>query len=137
MDVFGLINDHINMIEDALKNPKNIKHELIEKKIILGDYQFVFINLSTKLEMLLKNKYKLEGKLSDMLSDARRNGIINKEIISDLHDFRENRNAFVHPDDRKASFTPDDLRRWAKEIFDLEEDTDESASNSWLWRFDN
>ena len=122
MSVFGLINDHINMVEDALKNPKNIKRELIEKKIVSGDYQFVFVNLAAKLEMLLKNKYNLDGKLSDMLSEARRSGIIDKKIISDLHDFRENRNAFVHPEDRTANFTPDDLRRWSDEIFDLEED---------------
>ena len=48
--------------------------------------------------------------------------IIDKKVISDLHDFRENRNAFVHPEDRTANFTPDDLRRWSDEIFDLEED---------------
>ncbi len=122
MGVFGLINDHINMVEDALKNPKNIKRELIEKKIVSGDYQFVFVNLAAKLEMILKNKCHLEGKLSGMLSEARRSGIIDKKIISDLHDFRENRNAFVHPEDRTANFTPDDLRRWSDEIFDLEED---------------
>ena len=51
MSVFGLINDHINMVEDALKNPKNIKRELIEKKIVSGDYQFVLLILH-KLEML-------------------------------------------------------------------------------------
>ena len=70
----------------------------------------------------LKNKYQLDGTLSDMLSEARRSGVIDKNIVSDLHDFRENRNAFIHPEDRTANFTVDDLRRWAKEIFDLEED---------------
>ena len=57
-----------------------------------------------------------------MLSEARRSGIIDKKVISDLHDFRENRNAFVHPEDRTSNFTPDNLRRWSDEIFDLEED---------------
>jgi hypothetical protein len=120
MKLFSTINDDINMVESALKNPNNLKPELIEKKISSGEYQFVFVNLSAKLETILKNKYKLEGKLSDMLNDARSNGIIDKKIVSDLHDFRDNRNANVHPEDRTSNYDANDLRRWAKEIFDLE-----------------
>lgn len=120
MNLFSTINDDINLVEAALKNPNNLKPELIEKKIASGEYQFVFVNLSAKLETILKNKYKLDGKLSDMLNDARSNGIIDKKIISDLHDFRDNRNAYVHPEDRSSNYNADDLRRWAKEIFDLE-----------------
>lgn len=120
MNLFSTINDDINLVEAALKNPNNLKPELIEKKIASGEYQFIFVNLSAKLETVLKNKYKLDGKLSDMLNDARSNGIIDKKIISDLHDFRDNRNAYVHPEDRTSYYNADDLRRWAKEIFDLE-----------------
>ena len=120
MNLFSTINDDINLVEAALKNPNNLKPELIEKKIASGEYQFLFVNLSAKLETILKNKYKLDGKLSDMLNDARSNGIIDKKIISDLHDFRDNRNAYVHPEDRTSNYNADDLRRWAKEIFDLE-----------------
>lgn len=120
MNLFSTINDDINLVEAALKNPNNLKPELIEKKIASGEYQFVFVNLSAKLETILKNKYKLDGKLSDMLNDARSNGIIDKKIISDLHDFRDNRNAYVHPEDRTSNYNADDFRRWAKEIFDLE-----------------
>lgn len=122
MSVFGLINDDINMTEAALKNSNNIKPELIEKKIVSGEYQFVFVNISAKLETILKTKYQLEGTLSDMLSQARKEGKIDRNIVSDLHDFRENRNAFVHAEDRTASFNADDLRRWAKEVFELEVD---------------
>lgn len=120
MKVFTAISDDINILEAALKNPNNIKPELIEKKIASGDYQFVFVNLSAKLEIILKNKYGLEGKLSDMLSEARRNGSVDRNIISDLHDFRENRNAYIHPEDRVSNFEANDLRRWNKEIFELE-----------------
>ena len=120
MKLFSTINDDIDMVESALKNPNNLKLDLIEKKISSGEYQFVFVNLSAKLETILRNKYKLEGKLSDMLNDARSNGIIDKKIVSDLHDFRDNRNANVHPEDRTANYDANDLRRWAKEIFDLE-----------------
>lgn len=120
MNLFSTINDDINLVEAALKNPNNLKPELIEKKIASGEYQFVFVNLSAKLETILKNKYKLDGKLSDMLNDARSNGIIDKKIISDLHDFRDNRNAYIHPEDRTSNYNADDLRRWSKEIFDLE-----------------
>lgn len=120
MNLFSTINDDINLVEAALKNPNNLKPELIEKKIASGEYQFVFVNLSAKLETILKNKYKLDGKLSDMLNDARSNGIIDKKIISDLHYFRDNRNAYVHPEDRTSNYNADDLRRWSNEIFDLE-----------------
>lgn len=120
MKLFSKINDDINLVEEALKNPNNLQPELIEKKISSGEYQFVFVNLSAKLETILRNKYKLEGKLSDMLNEARSSGIIDKNIISDLHDFRSNRNANIHPEDRVATYDADDLRRWAKEIFDLE-----------------
>lgn len=57
-----------------------------------------------------------------MLFEARKNGSIDKAIATDLHDFRENRNAFIHPEDRTSSFKSDDLRRWCKEIFELEDD---------------
>lgn len=120
MRIFGLINDDINMTEAALKKPNEINIELIEKKIVSGEYQFVFVNLSAKLETILKTKYQLKGSLSDMLSQARREGKIDKKIISDLHEFRENRNAFVHFQDRNISFDVDDLRTWAKEVFSLE-----------------
>lgn len=130
MKLFSTINDDINMVEAALKNPNNLKVELIEKKISSGDYQFVFVNLSAKLEAILKNKYKLDGKLSDMLNEARNNDIIDKKIISDLHDFRDNRNANVHPEDRTSNYDANDLRRWTKEIFDLEVGKNESTSNS-------
>ena len=122
MKLFSTINDDINLVKAALKNPNNLKLDLIEKKISSGEYQFVFVNLSAKLETILRNKYKLDGKLSDMLNDARSNGIIDKKIISDLHDFRDNRNANVHPEDRASNYDANDLRRWAKEIFDLEVD---------------
>ena len=122
MSVFEVINDYLNMIDAALKNPSNIKPEVIEKKIVAGEYQFVFVNLSAKLEMTLKNKYRLVGTLSDMLSSARKSGLIDRNIVDDLHEFRENRNAFIHPEDRTANFTVDNLRNWAKEIFDLEGD---------------
>ena len=120
MKIFSDINDDINLVEAALKNPNNVKPELIDKKIASGEYQFVFVNLSAKLETILRTKYNLDGKLSDMLSEARGNKLIDKNIISDLHDFRENRNANIHPEDRTANYKADDLRRWAKEIFDLE-----------------
>lgn len=122
MTLFGTINDDFNVLDAALTNPNNIKSELVEKKITAGDYQFVFLNLSAKLEIILKNKYKLDGKLSDMLSEARRSGVIERSIATDLHDFRENRNAYIHPEDRTANFKVDNLRRWSKEIFELGEE---------------
>ena len=122
LKVFNAINDHINILDSALKNPNNIKADLIDKKISAGDYQFVFVNLSAKLEIILKNKYGLDGKLSDMLSEARMTGLIERSIVSDLHEFRESRNAYIHPEGRNTNFKADDLRRWNKEIFNLEED---------------
>ena len=119
LTVFGKINDDFNMQDEALKNPNKISKELIFDKIDKGEYQFAFVNLSAKLESTLKTKYFLSGKLSDMLSEARNNKLIDKSIISDLHNFRENRNAFIHPKDRTPNFKTEDLRRWANEIFDL------------------
>ena len=131
MKLFSTMNDDFNMLDSAFKNPNNIKLELIEKKINSGDYQFVFVNLSAKLESILKNKYKLEGKLSDMLSEARKSGIIDRNIVNDLHEFRENRNAYIHPEDRTSNFKVDDLRRWNEEIFELGEDEkNEPSSNN-------
>ena len=57
-----------------------------------------------------------------MLNDARSYAIIDKNIISDLHDFRDNRNANVHPEDRTPNYNANDLRRWSKEIFELGEE---------------
>lgn len=119
LDVFGRINDDINMMENALKNPRNIKPEVIEKKINAGEFQYVLVNLSGKLEAILQSEFGLSGTLSDMLSEARRQKMIDKAIASDLHDFREARNANVHQGAPAARFAPDDLRRWSAEIFAL------------------
>ena len=119
LDVFGRINDDINMMENALKNPRNIKPEVIEKKINAGEFQYVLVNLSGKLEAILRSEFGLSGTLSDMLSEARRQKMIDKAIASDLHDFREARNANVHQGAPSARFAPDDLRRWSAEIFAL------------------
>ena len=64
-------------------------------------------------------KFSLNGKLSDMLSEARKNKLIERSVATDLHDFRENRNAYVHPEDRSTNFKVEDLRRWNSEIFEL------------------
>lgn len=125
MRLFGRINDDINMLENALKNPNSIKSEIIERKINAGEFQYVFVNLSGKLESILRAKFGLSGTLSDMLSEARKQKLINKDIVSDLHDFREARNASVHIDAPRAAFNPSDLRRWSKEIFELEEGKNE------------
>lgn len=119
MIIFGKINDDFNMQEEALKNPNKINEKLMSDKIDRGDYQFVFVNLASKLESILKTKFSLNGKLSDMLSEARKNKLIERSIATDLHDFRENRNAYVHPEGRSANFKVEDLRRWASEIFEL------------------
>ena len=120
MKIFRKMNDNFNMLEHALKDPSKITKEIIEQKINSGDYQFVLINLSTKLELILGQNYNCEGNLSDRLNQARKEKLIDKNIVSDLHSLRENRNALVHPEDRKESFSPDDLRRWNNLVFSLE-----------------
>lgn len=125
MTIFGKINDDFNMQEEALKNPNKISEKLISDKIDRGDYQFVFANLATKLESILKTKFSLNGKLSNMLSEARKNKLIERSVATDLHNFRENRNAYVHPEDRTTNFKAEDLRRWNSEIFELEKKEEE------------
>lgn len=125
MTIFGKINDDFNMQEEALKNPNKISEKLISDKIDRGDYQFVFVNLATKLESILKTKFSLNGKLSNMLSEARKNKLIERSVATDLHNFRENRNAYVHPEDRTTNFKVEDLRRWNSEISELEKKEEE------------
>lgn len=117
--IFKNINDDFNMQDEALKNPNKVSQELIERKIIEGDYQFVFVNLAAKLESILKNKFMLDGPLWEKLAAARKDKLIDENIVSDLFEFKNNRNAYIHPEDRKANFQPDDVRRWSKEIFEL------------------
>ena len=121
MNIFGRINDNLNILDAAIKNPKNIKADLIEKKIVSGDYQFVLINLSAKLDLLLTEKFNVTGTLADKLNASRKNKDLSKEVVADLHELRENRNALAHPEDRTENYTADDLRRWSKEVFDIEE----------------
>lgn len=129
MQLFKAINDDFNMLDDALLNPQKISKDLIDKKITAGDYQFVFVNLSAKLEIILKNKYGLEGKLSDMLSTAKSRGLIDENIVDDLHTFRKNRNAYIHPEERALKFKPEDLTRWCDEIFALEVSENEQTGD--------
>ncbi len=130
MRLFRDINDEFNMLDSALSNPMAIKKDTILKKIECGEYQFVLVNLSAKLETILKDKYSLTGKLSEMLSLARTKGLISKDVINDLHDFRETRNSYVHVDGNVKEFRPDDLRRWCDEIFKLGGEDDEQSSNN-------
>ena len=129
MKLFCGINDEFNMTDSALSNPKAVKEETILKKIDSGEYQFVFVNLSAKLETILKEKYTLTGKLSEMLSKARAKGLISKSVVNDLHDFREARNSCVHAVENAIKFESDDLRRWCEEIFQLGGEKDEPSSN--------
>ena len=69
------------MLEHALKDPSKITKEIIEQKINSGDYQFVLINLSTKLELILGQNYNCEGNLSDRLNQARKEKLIDKKYI--------------------------------------------------------
>ena len=122
MKIFTGINDYINMEEEASKHPNNLKQDLIEKKIKAGEYLYVLVNLSARLEFILKSKYDLNGNLFPMLKDAESKELIDVNILKDLDRFRENRNAVVHSGKQNSDYTADDLRRWSKEIFDLERD---------------
>ncbi len=130
MKLFSDINDNINLIESAINNPNNLKFESIENKIVKGEFQLVFVLLSAKLERTLKNKYKLNGKLSDMLNQANLENKIDQIIIKDLHNFRNNRNTIIHSGSDTLNINIEDLKRWSKEIFDLEAKISESKSNS-------
>ena len=121
INIFNRLNDDFSMQEEALKNANMITNTLIENKIISGDYQYVFINLAIKLESILKNKFNLNGNLVGMLNEMNEKKLIDKKIIYDLHKFRENRNAYIHPENRNTNFKSDDLRRWSQEIFELDE----------------
>ena len=120
MQIFSTINDSLNIIKNAQKNTQNIGKDQILKKIDLDDYQFVLVNLSMKLEMVLARKFDCEGSLFEMLEQVKEQNSIDGTTINELHDLRENRNAVVHPENRKTHFVPDDLRKWANIVFDLE-----------------
>ena len=67
MKLFGQLNDHFNLLKDAVAHPTKITESLIDKKINSGDYSFVIINLAALLEYVLKNTYNLDGNLYDMM----------------------------------------------------------------------
>lgn len=122
MNLFSTINDDFNMQEELLKNKKAFSESIIEDMIKKGEYQKVFVNLCVKLESILKNKFNLDGKLSKMLQFARQNKIIKDSIISDLHKFRINRNAYIHELGNSTKFSAKDLRRWSSIIFELDKE---------------
>jgi hypothetical protein len=39
-----------------------------------------------------------------------------------LHEFRKNRNAYIHSGEGTTNFTPEDLRRWNRLIFKVKGD---------------
>ncbi len=118
MEIFKQENDYLNLLKNT--NASKVNKDVLLKKIDNGDYQYVLINLASKLESILQNNYNLAGSLADMLNEARNTSVINKDIISDLHLLRENRNALAHPNDRTANYNADDLRKWVDEVFNLE-----------------
>lgn len=134
IQIFSTINDSLNIIKNAQKNPQDISKDLIDKKIASGGYQYVLVNLSIKLESILSKKFGCEGSLIDMLKQAKNEDKIDEPTFQELDDMRDNRNAVVHPENRKTSFVPDDLRKWTKIVFDLDkqkkdEPKQESGSN--------
>ncbi len=86
---------------DAKKFVKNKVHEL-----------------AVLLEDILKDDYNLRGSLIDILNEARKQKILSSETISDLHDFRKQRNSYIH--ENKISFTAKDLKRWEDLIYKIQ-----------------
>lgn len=128
MGVFGEINDYLNKVDNAMKNPNSVTSDLIEKKIVSGDYNFVFIHLAAKLSSALSGKYHQVGTLAEMLSGAQREGLLPKETLDDLYFFRKARNSRIHLEEQKdVEFSAEDLRRWGKEIFELSSEKKEEG----------
>ncbi|MGI6594840.1 MAG: hypothetical protein ACOX24_07185 [Christensenellales bacterium] len=76
-------------------------------------FEFVIL-----LEKTLRNEYGLESSLTDMLIEAAKQKIISSETISDLHDFRKQRNSYIH--ENKISFTAKDLKRWEALMYKMQ-----------------
>ena len=122
MKLFGQLNDYFNLLKDAVAHPTKITESLIDKKINSGDYSFVIINLAGLLEYVLKNTYNLDGNLYDMMVEIEKNKTLDQTAIDDLHEFRKNRNAYIHSGEGTTNFTPEDLRRWNRLIFKVKGD---------------
>lgn len=113
---FKYLNNLFVEEKNAASNPKNIDQKFIFSKINKGDNFSAVIQLSAKLEWILKNQYKLSGTLEAMI-----NGLLEveelKPMVSDLHQFRRARNNLVHPNDIAKSIDSNNITRWTNIVF--------------------
>jgi hypothetical protein len=114
------LNKTINDEKNAELNPASITTKFVSSKILNGDYRSAIINLSIKLESILKINYKLTGKLSEMIEEVFKNKIIDNQIYKELSNFRNIRNSFgAHYESKNTVVKADDLEKWNEIIFDL------------------
>jgi hypothetical protein len=114
------LNEKINDEKNAELNPNLITKFFVSSKISKGDYRSAIINLSIKLESILKIDYKLKGKLSDMLDDLLKSKIIDDQVYKQLNNFRNIRNSYgAHYKENNIEVKAADLEKWSEIIFDL------------------
>jgi hypothetical protein len=119
-EITSQYNKTINDEKNAELNPGSITQNFVSSKILAGDYRSAIMNLSIKLESILKTNYKLKGKLSDMIDDANKNKIIDDIKHKELSDFRKIRNSFgAHYQSENIVVKAADLEDLNKTIFDL------------------
>ena len=100
----------------ASNNPKDIKKKQIFNKIKSNDYFSAIIYLSVKLEWILKEKFKFNGKLFEMINQLDKE-IISNEEKENLHLLRKERNKLVHPNDTKITLDVNQLNAIVEIVF--------------------
>lgn len=100
----------------ASNNPKDISRKQIEKKIKSSDYFSAVVYMSVKIEWILKEKLKLDGKLYEMI-DSIDDEIVSKKEKELLHLLRKERNNLVHPNGKRINISVSDLNNILDIVF--------------------
>lgn len=116
MSNFKYLNSLYTEEIKATTNPKAIKKKQILKKINSNDYFSSIINISVKLEWILKTKFEYKGSLFEMINQLD-NEVASKDEKELLHQLRKVRNNLVHPNDKRINLTKEKLEAIVEILF--------------------
>ncbi len=119
--IIAPIFDVLQIEKNATKEPDKITKNYIEKKINKGDLKGAVIELVIKLQFSIAKK--LGAKETEdvylLIDKMKAKKFINEQQKDTLHNLRQCRNGFVHPDRKQISYSKQLVEQWAETVFEV------------------
>lgn len=119
--IFNPVQEVLSIERTASEHPENITKKFIDEQIDRGRYSVAISNLLIKaqydLRILLSADFAMQA--NELIDEAQRQAIINRDEANRLHRLRMCRNGFQHPEKRQIPFDKAMLEEWRDTVFSL------------------